>query len=470
MIVGDEMVVGETGRQLGQPALGKVSARTRQRRGRIPARAGTGDRVDQGQRGTVAVGQGRTRGMTRKLLEKIHWQPRRAPVVPDSLDAPAAAAPLGGQLTHEQAGAVVHFGAPAGPASQGQVAEQSIELAVHRTSLREDSIDDTVDTMNDSTVISTQEGKHAPGDWLLLIHQIPPKPDYFRVKVRRRLQRLGAVALKNSVYILPYQAETREDFEWLLREIQAEGGEATLCRGGLLAGTSDEEVEAMFRHERETDYGAIERDARSLAGRGEPTEDELGRLRRRLEETARIDHFGGPGRADAEQALADAARPASADPAPAEAGARTARGATWVTRTGIKVDRIGSAWLIRRFIDPEARFKFVPAKGYRPAAGELRFDMFQGEYTHEGDRCSFETLLARFGLADPALRALGEIVHDVDCKDEKFGRPEAAGIASLIDGLALAYPEDADRLERGAAVFEGLYAYISGGTRPRPGE
>jgi hypothetical protein len=322
--------------------------------------------------------------------------------------------------------------------------------------------------MNDSTVISAQGGKRPRGDWLFLIHQIPPKPDYFRVKVRRRLQRLGAVALKNSVYLLPRRTETREDFEWLAREIQAEGGEATLCRGALLAGTSDEEVETMFRTERDTDYAAIERDARALAGRGEPTEDELARLRRRLEETERIDWFDAPGRAAAERALAGAASPPS--PEAAEAGASPVRGGTWVTRTGIKVDRISSAWLIRRFIDPAARFKFVPAKGYRPTAGELRFDMFQGEYTHEGDRCTFETLLLRFGLTDPALRALGEIVHDVDCKDDKFGRPEAAGIASLIDGLALAYLDDAERLERGGAVFEGLYAYISRGTRSRPVE
>lgn len=319
----------------------------------------------------------------------------------------------------------------------------------------------------------TQEGARARRDWLFLIHQIPPKPDYFRVKVRRRLQRLGAVALKNSVYLLPRRAETREDFEWLVREIQAEGGEATLCRGVLLAGTSDEEIEAMFRSEREAEYAAVERDARALGERGEPTDDELARLRRRLEETARIDYFGAPGRQSAERALGEAASPAvpATAASPGEPGPAPVRGATWVTRTGIKVDRIASAWLIRRFIDPAARFKFVPAKGYRPAAGELRFDMFQGEYTHEGDRCSFETLLARFGLADPALRALGEIVHDVDCKDDKFGRPEAGGIASLIDGLALAYPEDAERLERGAAVFEGLYAYISsGGARSRPEE
>jgi hypothetical protein len=322
--------------------------------------------------------------------------------------------------------------------------------------------------MNDSTATFAQGAERHRGDWLFLIHQIPPKPDYFRVKVRRRLQRLGAVALKNSVYLLPRRTETREDFEWLAREIQAEGGEATLCHGALLAGTSDEEVETMFRTERDADYAAIERDARALAGRGEPTEDELARLRRRLEETERIDWFDAAGRAAAERALTGAASLPS--PEAAEGGASPVRGGTWVTRTGIKVDRISSAWLIRRFIDPAARFKFVPAKGYRPAAGELRFDMFQGEYTHEGDRCTFETLLLRFGLTDPALRALGEIVHDVDCKDDKFGRPEAAGIASLIDGLALAYLDDAERLERGGAVFEGLYAYISRGTRSRPAE
>jgi hypothetical protein len=324
--------------------------------------------------------------------------------------------------------------------------------------------------MNDSTVISAQGVQRPPGDWLFLIHQIPPKPDYFRVKIRRRLQQLGAVALKNSVYLLPRRTETREDFEWLAREIQAEGGEATLCRGALLAGTSDEEVETMFRTERDTDYAAIERDARALAGRGEPTDDELARLRRRLEETERIDWFDAPGRAAAERALAAAASPPAPSPEAGVAGAAPVRGATWVTRTGIKVDRISSGWLIRRFIDPAARFKFVPAKGYRPPPGELRFDMFQGEYTHVGDRCTFETLLTRFGLTDPALRTLGEIVHDVDCKDDKFGRPEAAGIASLIDGLALAYPDDAERLERGGAVFEGLYAYISRGARTRPAE
>lgn len=323
--------------------------------------------------------------------------------------------------------------------------------------------------MNASSVISAQGGSGQPtakpAEWLLLIHQIPPKPDYFRVKVRRRLQRIGAVALKNSVYLLPRREETREDFEWLLREIHAEGGEATLCRGRLLAGTTDEEVETMFQAERESDYAAIERDARALAD-ATPSDEELARLRRRLEETDRIDFFGAPGRDAAARAVGEASTPAPGEH-PATSSGPVVRGGTWVTRTGIKVDRIGSAWLIRRFIDPAARFKFVPAKGYSPEPGEIRFDMYRGEVGHEGDRCTFETLLARYGLTDPALRALGEIVHDVDCKDEKFGRVEAAGIASLIGGLALAYPDDRERLERGGAIFEGLYAYISSGARPR---
>lgn len=318
--------------------------------------------------------------------------------------------------------------------------------------------------MNDSSAISAQVPPPATG-WLLLIHQIPPKPDYFRVKVRRRLQRLGAVALKNSVYLLPRREDTIEDFEWLAHEIRTEGGDATLCAGTWLAGTTDEEVETMFRNERDTDYAAIARQARDLAQGGEPSEEELARLRGRLEEVQKIDYFGAPSRAEAERAVAHASQRGGRD-ASGEGG--RVRGGTWVTRRGIKVDRIASAWLIRRFIDPEARFRFVPAEGYRPAPGELRFDMYEGEFTHEGDRCTFETLLARFGLDDAALHAIGEIVHDVDCKDAKFGRAEAAGMASLISGLALAYPDDQARLERGAPMFEGLYAYISGGARSRP--
>ena len=132
----------------------------------------------------------------------------------------------------------------------------------------------------------------------------------------------------------------------------------------------------------------------------------------------------------------------------------------WVTREHVQIDRIASAWLIRRFIDGAARFKFVPGRSYAPRAGEVRFDMFEGEYTHEGDRCTFEVLLLRAGLDDPALAAIGEIIHDIDLKDGKYGREETAGIRTLMSGIAAAHRDDEQRLARGAAVLDDLYEYF----------
>jgi len=133
----------------------------------------------------------------------------------------------------------------------------------------------------------------------------------------------------------------------------------------------------------------------------------------------------------------------------------------WVTREGVYVDRIASAWLIRRFIDPPARFKFVTPEGYRPQPGELRFDMFEAEYTHEGEACTFEMLTTRFGLTDPALRAIGEIVHDIDYKEPTFGRPETAGVERLLSGIARQHAEDTARLTLGAALFDALYEALA---------
>lgn len=141
------------------------------------------------------------------------------------------------------------------------------------------------------------------------------------------------------------------------------------------------------------------------------------------------------------------------------------QGRTWVTRTGIKVDRMASAWLIHKFIDPRARFKFVPAKGYEPEPRELRFDMFDAEFTHEGDRCTFEVLIQRLGLDDPGLRQLGEIVHDIDLKDAKYGRAEAAGIGPLVAGIVASHPDDEERLQQGSALFGDLYVACGGAAR-----
>jgi len=306
--------------------------------------------------------------------------------------------------------------------------------------------------------------------WLLLIHQIPPKPSYLRVKVGRRLQGLGAVAVKNSVYVLPRSDQALEDFQWVRREIVTGSGDASVCEARFVEGLSDAAVEALFTAARDGDYAVLAQEARQLqvavGRRKRPSEDKspaaaaLLRLRKRLIEVAAIDFFGAPGRGTVEGLLAsvDAAlRPAQDTKAPQEPLLAAVRGRTWVTRTGVHIDRIASAWLIQRFIDPQADFKFVRGQEYPPESGELRFDMFEAEFTHEGELCTFEVLLQRFGLKDTALREIGEIVHDIDLKDGKFARPEASGIDQLIVGIAMRHKSDEERLEQGGGVLESLY-------------
>src|SRR3569623_2895737 len=223
--------------------------------------------------------------------------------------------------------------------------------------------------MDDSAVISPQGEDDRSGSrrarWLLLVHQIPPKPDYFRVKVRRRLARLGAVALKSTVYALPWSLETVESFQWLRREIVDEGGEAMLCEATLVEGISDEELEELFRKTRSADYGVIESDATTELARirkRKPTAEEraelaaaIARLRRRLREVTEIDFFGCANRGAAERAIGALAERASGGAAPKSVPRELGPapdGAVWVTRRGVFVDRIASAWQIRSVIAP----------------------------------------------------------------------------------------------------------------------
>src|SRR6266487_5849531 len=336
----------------------------------------------------------------------------------------------------------------------------SEEILIQRSLARKILARYTCDSQGIRLGDNTSMPQSAANRWVLLIHQIPPKPDYFRVKVWRRLQRLGAVAIKNSVYVLPRSDETVEDFQWQMREIVAGGGEASVCEANFVDGLTDAEIEALFRTARNADYGEIVAAAQRLRkatnGRGHVAAD-LGRLKRRLASLVAIDFFGAPRRRAAQEEVARLeARLRPPDPqvpAPAHL-AQAPRGATWVTREGVYIDRIASAWLIGRFIDSKARFKFVAAEGYRPRPGELRFDMFEAEYTHEGDACTFETLVVRFGLGDRALRVIAEIVHDIDCKEAKFGRPETPGIERLIAGIAKQHAQDTARVELGAALLD----------------
>jgi hypothetical protein len=309
--------------------------------------------------------------------------------------------------------------------------------------------------------------------WYLLIHLLPPKPLYLRAKVRKRLAKVGAIALKNSVYILPRTDDCLEDFQWIAQEAAA-GGEAWVSDTSFVVGISNEDLVKRFRAERQADYAALSSEVKDALAKlkhrsgVEPPEPDvaarLERLKKRLSEITAIDFFKAPGRKDTEASLRhleDRLRPGRRDAARPAAKHADLIGKTWVTRRGIQVDRIASAWLVRRFIDPNARFRFVDPKGAEAAPDEIRFDMMPGEITHEGDRCTFETLVAKAGIADPAVREIAEIVHDIDLKDGKYARPDAAGIQRLLLGLVLTHPEDEARLTRGFALFDDLYQSFS---------
>jgi hypothetical protein len=308
-------------------------------------------------------------------------------------------------------------------------------------------------------------------NWLLLLHQIPPSPPYLRARVLRRLKQIGALPLKNSAYLLPDSESALEDLQWLLKEIQSDGGEGWILRTEAVAGLTDGSIRESFRKLRSQDYGELRIETQTLHSQVDeiPSRDTaLRRLKKRYEEIGRIDFFQASGKEEvlalmteieqtlrsAQQARADTGQPATA----------VFDHRRWVTRQGIKIDRTACCWLILRFIDPAAEICFVDPNQHRHREGDLRFDMFEGEFTHEGESCSFEVLLNRFGLHDPALVAIGEIVHDLDLKDGKFGRPEAAGIAALIDGLGLRHSGDAQRLEEGLMIFDALRARLAAET------
>ncbi|HEY5060693.1 MAG TPA: chromate resistance protein ChrB domain-containing protein [Gemmatimonadaceae bacterium] len=311
----------------------------------------------------------------------------------------------------------------------------------------------------------------AAARWLLLIHQIPPKPDYLRVKIGRRLQKVGSVAIKNSVYVLPPTAESHEDFQWIVREIEEGGGEAFVSEASLVGdGLTDETVRARFDAVRNEEYRAILADGKALlkVARKQANRSiavhELAKLRRRYEAVSAIDFFGASEQAAATAILADIQGHLARrhDAAPKHSPGRPMHGAVWVTRRDVHVDRIASAWLIRRFIDRSPTFRFINPDRYTHETGELRFDMFEAEYTHVGDACTFETLLSELVAGDAALGELAEIVHDVDCKDAKFHREESPGLARMVAGLVAQYTMDEDRVAEGARLFDTLYAAFAG--------
>ena len=296
--------------------------------------------------------------------------------------------------------------------------------------------------------------------WYLFIHSLPPTPLYLRAKIRRRLAKIGAVALKDSVYVLPATAESLEDLQWIAQEAEVGGGDAYICRGDFAGGISRASLVTRFNAERDSAYKALAADIRRAVGGKRP--DRLQRFKRRFDEIAAIDFFKASGRREVDSALNTLERRLPGRrPAGEPARPRTKPdlvGRTWVTRKDLYVDRLASAWLIRRFIDPKARFRVIDPGRDARRPGEILFDIVGGDFSHEGDRCTFESMLRRLGVSDPALARIAEIVHDIDLKDGKYGRPDVDGIRRLLVGLTAAHSGDEERLERGLALFDDLYA------------
>jgi hypothetical protein len=311
--------------------------------------------------------------------------------------------------------------------------------------------------------------------WLTLLVSLPPTPTRHRVGVWRKLKRMGAVALRGSAWILPDTPETTERFQWLVQEVQAVGGDATLLRVERIETMTDAQLTALFQKARAPEYEAVLHGCRALAAqldrhrtarRGSPGQlkGRLEGLKRELDRIAAVDYLDSPaGRRAREQweSIARRLRALEARPAAGSGRRRAALpppGSVWVTRPRPHIDRIGSAWAIKRFVDPQARFAFAEPED-APKKG-IPFDILGAEFGHHGDDCTFETLLKRFGLRDRRLRAIAEIVHEADLADGKFARTETAGVDLALRGLAAATPDDHELLERGLTLFDGLYAVL----------
>lgn len=329
---------------------------------------------------------------------------------------------------------------------------------------------------------STRSGPGEPRvqGWFLFFSSLPSKPVGNRVKIWRKLSKSGAVQIKGSVYVLPGREEHREFFQWLVAEIVSMGGEAAFARVERVESLPDNEIVANFARRKAEDYRKIDQALAGLERRiesarrggatsaGKGLRGTMDRLRREYDGARRTDFFptaGGPALAErieqaraALEALAASGtkRPESAIPA-RSAGAY--RGRRWVTRAGPFVDRMASAWLIRRFIDADAVFDFIPGQDTSGAGPDaVVYDMAGGEFAHVGDLCTFEVLMRSFGLEDAALAQVAEVVHDLDVGGGRHRHAEAAGVAEILDGVRRTASDDAEALERGLAVFEMLYA------------
>ena len=316
--------------------------------------------------------------------------------------------------------------------------------------------------------------------WLTLLMTLPPTPTRHRVGVWRKLQRMGAVRLRGAGWILPETPETTELFQWLVQEIQSFRGEVTLLRVDRVETMTDEQIAELFHKARSAEYAAAVQGCREILGQLDRLRashrGSVGKLRGKLDSVKReldriesIDYLKSPAGERARtlwETTAKRLRGVETRPRAASIrrpGALPPRGSTWVTRPRPHIDRIASAWLIKRFCDPEARFTFADAAD--AARKGIPFDVLGAEFGHHAEDCTFETLVKRFGLKDRRVRLIAEIVHEADLHDGKFTRNEATGVDLAIRALAEATPDDDELLTRGMAMFDGLYAVLKSKTR-----
>jgi hypothetical protein len=323
--------------------------------------------------------------------------------------------------------------------------------------------------------------------WLLFVHQLPSNQSNLRVTTWRRLQQIGALPLKQAVYALPDTPDTREDLEWLRTEVKAAGGDAIVFAADSFDAWSDDALVEEFRSARQETYHGLAREVEEVLKRASGPRRPRGTrapairrrlqvLRERLVAAEKIDFFGSAGRdrvltllRELEVRVSGSRGTSRGMEADASGRSASFHGRLWVTRPRPGVDRMASAWLIRHFIDQQARFAFAADRESLPAEA-VPFDMFGVEFTHQGDGCTFETLCAVFDVHGPALSRIAAIVHDLDLKDGKFGAPECSAVGAMIEGLQLAYHHDAALLEQGMTLFDSLYrsfeqADRSGGPR-----
>src|SRR5213593_4389822 len=311
--------------------------------------------------------------------------------------------------------------------------------------------------------------------WLTLFTTLPPKPTRHRVGVWRKLQRMGAVRLRGAGWILPETPETTELFQWLVQEIQSFRGEATLLRVDRVETMTDDEIAALFHKARSVEYQAVVQGCREILaqvdryrtshrGSVAGSRARLDGLKRELDRIQSIDYLEAPvGQRARALWETTAKRLRAAETRPRATGGRhrtslPPRGSTWVTRPRPHIDRIASAWLIKRFCDPDAKFTFADAAD--AARKGIPFDVLGADFGHQGEDCTFETLVKRFALKDRRIKMIAEMVHEADLHDGKFTRNEALGLDLAVKGLAESTQDDHELLEQGMAIVDGLYAVL----------